>query len=531
MDTRTLESSTLRAVIEVLFRLSLAVLLVAPSVATSPVAAQESTRDKEEEEKTRKDAEERRRKEEERKAQPVRKPPGNFLDLGGGEGPTHRQPVSQGETDVVVEIHPQADEAEIGKNFAFSVTVSNEGANRANAVSLQLSAQISAVQGDDAMTTRPAQYESVKVKSEPGSTDTDCTASGVARICDFGQLLPGKEREATVTIRLPLGLRPGELVLSATANIAGEEKGTDRKTVRLVPNARAKTDVDLTLTIEPSLKIVGPGSSFFHVIKVVNTSDRHDATNLQLQIFHRMKVGKQGGYELDQGFNAHVPDTTARCTTRRNDAKKEIEHRCELEKIAPQGEARVLIEVVALRELPAGKWGRLQTKARVRSIENDPSKGDNKALANTIVIPRLPEVVVLSRVPDHAGNLKTLPVQTLTHGQEFMVAARFMDPVVEVYGREIQTQLTVEGSAPIIVPLRFNPDLSDAAPRVYRSERFRLVSPGETVVGDPQGAKAISAPRGTAVRAVYTPPAQAEAKYKLDREGQSGATVLVVEGR
>jgi len=164
----------------------------------------------------------------------------------------------------------------------------------------------------------------------------------------------------------------------------------------------------------------------------------------------------------------------------------------------------------------------------VRSAENDPLKGDNKALKDTVVIPRLPEVVILSRVPDHAGNPKIMPVQTLTHEQEFVVAARFMDPVVEVYGREIQVQLVVEGSAPVVVPLRFNPDLSDAAPRVYRSERFRLVLPEETVAGNPQDPKAISAPRGAAIRAVYKPLAQPEAKYKLDREGQSWATVLVV---
>jgi hypothetical protein len=42
-------------------------------------------------------------------------------------------------------------------------------------------------------------------------------------------------------------------VLSATAKIEKEEKGTDRKTVRLAPNARAQTNVDLKLTIEPSL--------------------------------------------------------------------------------------------------------------------------------------------------------------------------------------------------------------------------------------------------------------------------------------
>ena len=254
-------------------------------------------------------------------------------------------------------------------------------------------------QGADPAATRPARYESVKVKSGLGGADKDCTESGTARICDFGMLPPGEQREATVNIRLPLGLRPGELVLSATAKIEGEERGTDLKTVRLVPNARAQTNVDLKLTIEPSLEIVGPGSGFFHVIKVVNRSDRHEATNLKLQILHRMVVGNWGGYQYDDGFRTKLPATAARCTTTKNDAKKEIEHRCELEKIAPQGEARVPIEIAALRELPAGKWGQMQTKARVRSAENDPIKGDNKALKDTLVIPRLPEVAILSRVP------------------------------------------------------------------------------------------------------------------------------------
>jgi hypothetical protein len=300
VDTRALTSSRLPAVIKLLFRLSLAVLLLATPVMISLVAAQEGQQDREEEERRRKE-EERKRKEEEDKAQPVPKPPEGFLDLGGG-GARHRQPVGQGKTDLEVEIHPQADEAEIGKNFTFSVTVSNEGANRANAVSLQLAAEISPAQAADSAASRPAQYESVKVKSGPGGADKECTASGTARICDFGMLPPGEQREATVNIRLPLGLRPGELVLSATAKIGGEEKGADRKTVRLVPNARAQTDVDLKLTIEPSLDIVGPGSGFFHVIKVVNTSDRHEATNLRLQIVHRMGISNQGGYQYDDGF-------------------------------------------------------------------------------------------------------------------------------------------------------------------------------------------------------------------------------------
>jgi len=335
VDTRALTSSRLPEMIKLLFRLSLALLLLATPVMTSLAAAQEGQRDREEREK--KEEEERRRKEEENKAQSVPKPPGKFLDLGGGEGPTHRQPVGQGQTELEVEIHPQADEVEIGKNFAFSVTVSNEGANRVNAVSLQLAAEIAATQDTDSTAARSARYESVKVKSEPGGTDKDCTASGTARICDFGMLPPGEKREAAAVIVTGLSAQPGEIVLSATAKISGTDAGTDRKTVRLTPNARAQTDVDLKLTIEPSLEIVGPGSPFFHVVKVVNASDRHEATNLKLQILHRMGVGNRGGYEHDDGFRVNLPATAARCTTQKNDTKKEIEYRCELEKIAPRG--------------------------------------------------------------------------------------------------------------------------------------------------------------------------------------------------
>jgi hypothetical protein len=473
--------------------------------------------------------EEEREREAQERREPVRKPPGDFLDIEGMGGARHRQPVGEAKTDLEVEIHPQADEAEIGKNFAFSVTVTNEGTNRANNVNLQLSAEITPAQG--AAATRPARYESAKVKAGPGGADKDCTESGRARICEFGMLPPGEKREATVELQLPLGLRPGQLVLTAIAKIGGNDAGNDRKTVRLVPSARAQTDVDLQLTIERSLEIVGPGTRFFHVVKVRNTSDRHDATNIKLQIFHRMVVGNRGGSEPDEGFRATASGTTARCATRKHDTNKEIEHRCELDRIALQGEVRLPIEVVALRDLPAGRWGRIQTKARVRSAENDPLKGDNKALEDTVVIPRLPEIAILSQVPDPSGNPKTMPVRTLSHEQEFIVAARFMDPVVEMYGREIRAQLVVEGSDPVLVSLRFNPDVSYSPRHIYRSERFRLVLPGQATAGQTQGRRAISAPAGTVIRAVYTPPPEPPLEDRLDREGQSWATVLVVGGR
>lgn len=466
-------------------------------------------------------------KEQPPESEPVRKPPGGLLngrlDLGG-RSEAVSQSVGQGKTTLDVDVLPGAYEVQIGKRITFDVVVVNDGKTRATNVNVQVTVEVQTPDGTSV--AGGVRYEAARLVGAPGPPKDCAVVADGSRRCQIGVLLPDERRKVAVQLAVPREVRASQLVVSAKASIDATMAGEDRRTIRLVRDPRADKNVDLRVTVEPAVTVAGPGAGVLHVVRVRNMSEREEATGVQVQIEQRLVVRDRGQFTvLNDGLRGGLSELPARCTA------TEHRYQCELGTLGPRREARLVLESTMVRDLPVNRWGQIRTKARARSRESDPSPEDNLARGHTSVVSRLPELVIFGRVIDPGGRARIVPVQSVALGQEFAVAARFMDPSVEVHGSEIRAELVVEGSAPTPLVLRDNRYTSYAAPRMYRSEQVRLVPPAEPAAGDTGGLRMVRAPRGTPLRAVYVPSEAASPRYPLERLEPSWATVLVTGGR
>ena len=419
--------------------------------------------------------------------------PGGAVTATGPEGENTNQAVGQAEVEVALELEGR-EQAEIGRYYVLNVIAHNNSPSTASNVRVRISVTLKAPDGTVIDTSGMVRYT--------GSRPVRCAQSESDRVCPFGDIPSGRSRSVEVRSELGSTVPAGELGFSAELRADSQiEAGSivsDRKVVALVPSAQPQTEVDLHLTVERELDVVQPGMRFGHVIKIRNASDRHEATQVELQVHQRMVAREGNRFNLfNEAFRSSMIGNDEFCT------RNNHSHRCRFPTIQPGEEVRVAVELGVVEELAPGRLGRVETQARVRSAENDPNRADNLAREYTNVVSGLPEIHFFGRVRDDRGELGIRPTRTLTHGQQFGIAARFIDvPGGGPSGEEIPVRLIVDGGDTIAMSLRRG-RAEDDSYRVFKSPVFRLLAPVTRPPPEVDDSRVVYAGAGPNLRLVY----------------------------
>lgn len=410
--------------------------------------------------------------------------PGDTVTATGPDGERVDQPIGQAPVDLALELDGPT-QAQIGRPYRLSLIVRNNSAAMARNVRARIAVALQDANG--------AEVEARGAIRFAGSRPVACQG----RICPFGDLPPGASGTVELRAETRNTVAPGQIVFSAALLAAGRTQ--DRKVVALVASAQPPTEVNLRITVARDLDVVQPGGRFAHVITVRNVSERHDATQVELQIRHRLRVREAGTITvMNDGLRSAVAtDWAASCSA------KDHQRRCQFPRLRPGEEIRLPVELAVVTELAHGRLGRVETEARVRSAEHDPDRTDNLVGEFTTVASRVPEIAFLRRVQNARGETAVRPTDTLTHGQQFVVAARFVDvPGGEPSAEELPVRLIVEGGGAIELLLRRAGD-EDGRYRVYRSPVLGLLAPGAQPPPGVEASRVVHAPADATLRAVY----------------------------
>lgn len=407
------------------------------------------------------------------------------LEAEGPQGERGSQPVAGADTSAELELVllPQGERTQVGQPFRFDVMLVGDPVRDAADVRIEIGATIRRGQAQAPATE--LRVERAVAQAGAGQPETPCAGTGDMRTCDI-VLLPAKGGvKASITILTRAGVAPGKLVLTARALAGGAQRAVQEATVDLVERARL-SNVGLTIAIKTDADVAAPGLDIGNVVHVRNTSATENATEVVVQIRQRIIVSEAEGFK-------RLPDGGYSTTGRREGCEwKERTYRCTLGTLAAGAETQIPLETKVSADLPARRWGRLETQARVKSAEDDPDPGDNLARQVTNVISRQPVLAFISR----NGRGVYLRQDALGNGQVFSIAARY--PHVLVEPGELVVQLRVGNAAPTEVRLRPS---ADSRERVYRSDPFVLMAPQDNA--DAGRNVALRAARGSVLKVTH----------------------------
>lgn len=387
------------------------------------------------------------------------------LNAQGSEGERGSQPVANANASVELEVVvlPQGDKTQVGDAFRFDVTVVGDPVRDATNVALEVGVLVRRGPGQPVATD--LRIERAVLLAREGRAEMACGGAGDTKTCDIGALPAKGEAKASITIRTRPGVAAGQIVLSARALAAGTQKAAQEALVELSEKARL-SNVGLSVAIESDSDVGAPGLDIGHKVRVYNSSEKEDATEVVLLIRQRITLSEAQGLR-------RLPDDQFKTTGRgENCALNERVYRCALGTIPAKGEKTVQLETAIAADLPARRWGRLETQARVKSAELDPDPGDNFVKRFTDLVSRQPELAFLTVAPGADGRGRFVRQDSLANGQFVTLAARY--PHVLVEPGEVVVKLSVDNGAPMEVRLRPRADGKD---RVYRSEPFVVLAP------------------------------------------------------
>jgi hypothetical protein len=421
--------------------------------------------------------------------QAIPHPPGRDVTATAG-GETRSQPVGEADVELAVEL-TGAEQAEIGRPYALTVTVHNHAPSAARSVRVPLVLSVTATDGAVADPRAVIEYA--------GAEPVACPRSGRDRECAFGDIPSGESRSTTLRIEPRRSAPAGQMVVSATARTDGrlspDSQAQPRRVIRLVTSARQQLDVDLQVSVQREATVVGAGERFAYIVEVRNASDRSEATEVELELRSRFGVREQGKFRR--------AGTGSRWTV----------------SAGPADVRRLTVDATVVDDLEPGRWGRLEVQARVSSAENDPAGADNVARVFTNVVSRRPEIAFVARVRDARGQAVSAPVERLAVGEVFGITARFMSLAVEPTGTQPSIRVSVDGGESVQLTLSQLETIG--SDRVFRSAPVRIVAPGQDPPAADQGVRVIRARLGRTVKAVY------EATYPGSGPVRSEATITV----
>jgi hypothetical protein len=391
-------------------------------------------------------------------------PPNDPITLKTEDGQSIQQPVGDSVTAALTVVTELPKEVKVGERLPFAVTVFGDPFKSVARARIELDVKVR--RAGVLAAAKDVRLEGATVEGQPqvrcaGGDSTTTTT------CTLGIAANGEAKITGWIGTSPAGA-DGELVFSARGLIGQTERASHQSVAALVAR-RKLTDVGLTIAIKPDSDIAASGIWFGHVIDVTNGSTT-DATNVVIQVRQRIGINDKGTLRpFPQGTlirRAGSSATSGPCPP----AGTAMTFRCTVKGIPAGATITIPVEMEITGDLPAGRWGRVETQARVTSDESDPDPRNNIGKTSTTVVSALPEFRFVFETQDEAGNRQIVVRNRVRTGELFVLAARFMDAQLEPE-RMIATVTGGDGARQDI-ELHQPADRSD---RIYRSGALILV--------------------------------------------------------